>query len=259
MVVTAAGHLLMTLMTQSVDMPREAPEVTIPAPAPDFAFHMEQITLPLPPPVSDRLDVGRTDDLRSSPPERAHRQEAAVRSPPEIERHAVVDVQADAPDPTTVDPDEGEQLLVKAERGEVGTVRISWPESPDGRARLDAWLHDCIGVRNALLHRGALTASEAGVRASPSRQFSGLIRRIEGVPVPAEARRLARLRASGAIGVGIRLFPRDFDRALLGTLSNMGALRPDARVRYRFVERFTLEVDGQTIDLSFLSGSGCRA
>ena len=144
---------------------------------------------------------------------------------------------------------EGERLLDRAERGDLDLARIAWPESPAERVRLDAWLHDCVGVRNALLSGCTLVAAEPDVGANASRRFSGLIRRIEGIPAPAEARRLARLRADGGTGVAIRLFPRDFDVVLLGVLSSMGVLRSDARVRYRFGERLSLEVDGEMFEL----------
>ena len=90
---------------------------------------------------------------------------------------------------------------------------------------------------------------EPDVGADASRRFSGIVRRIEGVPAPAEARRLARLRAGGATGTAIRLFPRDFDAVLLGTLSRMGVLQPDARVRYRFDDRLMLEAMGDTAEV----------
>lgn len=251
----AMGQLL---MTRSVDFAPNTPEAPSSAPPANLAFHMEQVTVPPPPPslpAPRRSETAAIDDGSSSTGEVM--QVTATSNPPEPAALTSAGLPPDAAASTGIDQDAGEQLLARAERGELDPVRIAWPESPEERARLDAWLHDCIGVRNALLHRNTLVAFEPDVGAIPSQRFSGLVRQIEGVPVPAEVRRLARLRAGGAAGVGIRLFPREFDKLLLGTLSGMGALRSDARVRYRFHDRLVLEVNGRNVDMAVMSHSEC--
>ena len=253
----AMGQLL---MTRSVDLAPNSPEAPSSAPPANLAFHMEQVPMPPPPPslpAPRRAEAAAIDDGSSSTEEVM--QVTATSKRPEPAARAGAGQLPDAAAPAGVDHDAGEQLLAKAERGELDPVRIAWPESPEERARLDAWLHDCVGVRNALLHRNTLVASEPDVGAAPSRRFSGLVRQIEGVPIPAEARRLAMLRAGGATGVGVRLFPREFDRLLLGTLSGMGALRPGAQIRYRFRDRLVLEVNGRKVDMAAMPRSECGA
>ena len=249
MVLMAVGDLL---LKQEVVSSREADRVTDTTPATKLAFRMERVDLPSPPPraASERIEASSHADAQASAPAietaRAAVAPASVRLGPPDRRDSPP---PEAPDPVRVDRAEGERLLDRAERGDLELARIAWPESPAERVRLDAWLHDCVGVRNALLRGSTLVAAEPDVGANASRRFSGLIRRIEGIPAPAEARRLARLRADGGTGAAIRLFPRDFDAVLLSVLSSIGVLRSDARVRYRFGERLSLEVDGEMFEL----------
>ena len=248
-VLMAVGDLL---LKQEVVSSRESERMTDTTPVTKLAFRMERVDLPSPPPraASERIETSGHANARASAQAiettRAAVAPAAVRLGPPDPKDSPP---PEAPDPVRADRVEGERLLDRAERGDLELARIAWPESPAERVRLDAWLHDCVGVRNALLSGSTLVAAEPDVGANASRRFSGLIRRIEGIPAPAEARRLARLRADGGTGAAIRLFPRNFDAVLLSVLSSIGVLRSDARIRYRFGERLSLEVDGEMFEL----------
>ena len=258
-VLMAVGDLL---LEQEAVGSRKSVLMTDAAPTAKLAFQMENVVLPSPPPrtAPERIETsGHAEAPVSARPIETMRA-AAAPEPGELGPLDRTDaLPREAADPVRVDRAEGERLLRRAERGELELARIAWPESPDERARLDAWLHDCIGVRNALLSGRTLVAAEPDVGANASRRFSGLVRRIEGIPAPAEARRLARLRAGGGTGAAIRLFPRDFDAVLLGVLSSMGVPGADARVRYRFRERLSLEVNGGIVEIPVGLDSGCRS
>ena len=249
-VLMAVADLLLERETAS---PGESAWMTNAAPVAPLALHMDNVVLPPPPPraAPERIEVSDPAGVAASAPADDTVPAAAAPMPDKSvpPRPADPVPSGQSPAPVRVDRAEGEHLLVRAERGELDLARIAWPESADERARLDAWFHACIGVRNALLGWSGIVAAEPDVGADASRRFSGIVRRIEGVPAPAEARRLARLRAGGATGTAIRLFPRDFDAVLLGTLSSMGVLQPDARVRYRFDDRLMLEAKGDTAEV----------
>ena len=249
-VLIAVGDLI---LDQQVVSSRESDRIKDTTPAARLAFRMENVVLPSPPPraAPNRIDVGGHSGAGKASARAIETTRSEVA--PESGKLGLPDRKDSSPPEipalVRVDRAEGERLLGRAERGDLELARIAWPESPDERARLDAWLHDCIGVRNALLRGSTLVAAESDVGANVARRFSGLIRRIEGISAPAEARRLARLRAGGGTGAAIRLFPRDFDAVLLSVLSSIGVLRSDARVRYRFGERLSLEVDGEITEI----------
>lgn len=263
-VLMALGDLA---LKRKADDSREPGQMTDTASSTNLAFRMERVALPAPPPrpapdpdpdrISGHADA-RTGTQASTQTMETARVAAAMERGrlDSLDRTDAVPPKASEPD--GVDRAEGERLLDRAERGELKLARIAWPESPDERALLDAWLHDCIGVRNALLSGGTLVAAEPGVGANESGRFSGLVRRIEGIPALAEARRLARLRADGGTGAAIRLFPRDFDVMLLSVLSSMGVLQSNARVRYRFDGRLSLEVNGESTGIPVGFDRGCR-
>jgi hypothetical protein len=249
-VLMAAGDLL--LEQEAVSSP-ESKRMTNAPPVANLALHMKNVVLPPPPPrtVPERTEISEPAGIPESAPAGDTVRAVAAPKPDKSVPSRPADTSSGGPQlaPARVARAEGEHLLARAERGELSLARIAWPESADERARLDTWLHDCIGVRNALLSLNRIVAAEPDIEADATRQFSGIVRRIEGVSVPAETRRLARLRARGATGAAIRLFPRDFDAVLLGTLSSMGALQPDARVRYRFGARLMLEAKGETTEV----------
>ena len=262
-VLMALGDL--ALERKAVDS-REPERMTDTASSTNLVFRMERVALPAPPPrpapdparISGHADA-RTGTQASTQAIETLQAAAAMKRGKLDSLDRTDAIPPEASEPDGVDRAEGEQLLDRAERGELKLARIAWPESPDERALLDAWLHDCVGVRNALLSGSTLVAAEPDVRANESGRFSGLVRRIEGIPAPAEARRLARLRADGGTGAAIRLFPRDFDVMLLSALSSMGVLQSNARVRYRFNGWLSLEVNGESAGIPAGLDSECRA
>ena len=261
LVLLVLGTLLLDSETQRPQNMAEAEPLAATEPLPNSAVRMASNALPPPPqrpPASDLedQDTPRPRSVVPTPapvaplpgrevPAGAPERDPGESSAKEKKRNPVTN-----PALPRRNLGDGERLLAQAEKGDLELTRIGWPESSEERARLDSWLHGCVGVRNAYIRRGTLSAAEPDVEANASGRFSGLVRRIEGIPAPAEIRRLARLRARGATGTAVRLFPREFDAALLGTLSSIGVLQSGAQVRYRFNDRLALEVNGKTVEIT---------
>ena len=104
------------------------------------------------------------------------------------------------------------KILRALERGEGPQIRIAWPRSRSARERLFRYLHRCLGMRLAIFDGSRLSAIEPGI-AIP---MSGYVRLISGSTSRAEQQILGRL---GAMGMPVRMFPRQVDLLVLTNLT----------------------------------------
>ena len=136
-----------------------------------------------------------------------------------------------------------------------------WQGSPGPNLRLNG----CASMPGSMTVSVSATRCCAGAPWSPPSPMSERTHRVDSADSSDASRvfphppKPAGSPADGGTGAAIRLFPRDFDVVLLSVLSSMGVLRSDARVRYRFGERLSLEVDGEIFEMPVPTSSGWRA
>jgi len=179
------------------------------------------VTLPPPPPpVSDKNTM--------TPPERSStsslKAQAKDSSTPrpliaEQNRHQKL-IQKEMPrtqDVSSVrDMKAYQTLLQEIEGGSGPDIEIAWPDKLEARERLFKYLHNCMGMRLGKFANGRIVAREGK---GSDREFSGIIRVVQGVSSMEERRILERFSAEGT---PVRLFSRRFDEALLSGFQALG-------------------------------------
>ena len=195
----------------------------------EAALPLEIVALELPPPPT-------------SPPAGEQWEEAPTAQEPTVELVAAARQQAQVDHVRRQEPQERRQAQPKPSVPEPASasvaeaaMRIAWPNDPQARIELDAFLHDCVGMRNGILAtNGRLLAWEDDVDPRRLHTFSELLRAPEGELPPAERSRLQQLGWPGRAGQPVRLFPRSFDITLLGHLQrSVGELQGSGwRARY---------------------------
>ena len=121
----------------------------------------------------------------------------------------------------------GRVLLRKLEHGSAPSIRFGWPEKASNRDRLFQLLTGCYGMKVALMdtHNKLFRAEDnPGVAWQLNMDaYSGFIRLVDGVSTDQELSIINQVRERHRLlmlSQPIRMFPRNFDGALLGELSN---------------------------------------
>ena len=172
-----------------------------------------------------------------------------------------------------VEVKDGRTLLRLLEHGSGPEIELAWPDSQAERRRLYDRLHDCFGMRIAVMDRsGRLYRDNRGTMASwrPNMDlYSGFMRSPSGRLAPEEEALLRALRRKVPSGGPVRLFPRRVDALLLGGLQALMGPRYGAlqniqgryRVRGARVLIEDMQGDGRpvagTLDLTPAIDGGC--
>ena len=154
--------------------------------------------------------------------------------------------------PTAVDRREGRALLRLLEVGDGPSIEIAWPDDAAARDALASVLLRCHGMEPAILTSGGqvLTRDSVPGRAMPLDQdrLSGFIRDPQGALSRTERalQEELRRRHGGPAGHFVRLFTRETDAALLGSLARMTA------GSYRDIGRITATYRQDGVDVAIV-------
>ena len=214
----------------------------------------------------DTADRPPPQDEGDLPPKQPEAQDPAPEAEPVSQDENVVTVDQ-------VEVKDGRTLLRLLEHGSGPEIELAWPDSQAERRRLYQRLHDCFGMRIAVMDRsGRLYRDSSGTMASwrPNMDlYSGFMRSPSGRLAPEEEALLRALRRQVPSAGPVRLFPRRVDALLLGGLQALmgpryGALQSIQgryRVRGNRILIEGVQGDGRpvagTLDLTPAIDGGC--